>query len=302
MGNPGSLSDLSGNRLRSLPALLALFVLMSGGCSMNQLVVRSSMGLMEESIRAMHRETDLELARAAMPANLKMLEGMIEADPGNARLRVHAAEGYYGYSFAFVEPDDPERAAGLYARCRDYGAAALARTGFDHDLTGTPLRELEQALQQTDSGQVPALFWTASCWAKHIDLNRDDPRSIARLGRAAALMQRVLELDPDYYHGGPHLFFGVYYGSRPPMLGGDPERSREHFEAARASSDDRLLLANVLQAEFLDRQLMDRDAFHERLTGVLDTAVADGPSQLAFINQVARERARWLLTHEDEWF
>lgn len=282
--------------------LLLSGVLLLGGCSMNQLVVRSSMGLMEESIRAMHRETDLELARDAMPANLKMLEGMIEADPGNVRLRVHAAEGYYGYSFAFVETHDPSRAAGLYARCRDYGAAALAGTGFSHELTGTPLRQLEQALQQTDASQVPALFWTASCWAKQIDLNRDDPRSIAGLGRAAALMQRVLELDPDYYHGGPHLFFGVYYGSRPPMLGGDPDRAREHFKAARASSDGRLLLGSVLQAEFLDRQLMDREAFRERLTGVLNTAVADDPPQLTFINQVARERARWLLTHEDEWF
>lgn len=293
MRNPG------GNRLRPLLALLTLLLL--GGCSMNQLVVRSSMGLMEESIRAMHRETDLELARAAMPANLKMLEGMIEADPGNTELRVYAAEGYYGYTFAFVERSAPERAAALYARCRDYAAAALARGGFTPDIFDTPLRDLEPALQQAGRAQVPALFWTASCWAKRIDMRRDDPRSIARLGRAVALMERVMELDPDFYHGGPHLFFGVYYGSRPPMLGGDPERAREHFTAARNASDG-LLLADVLQAEFLDRQLMDREAFHARLTDVLDTESANDPEQLAFANQVARTRARWLLENEDEWF
>ncbi|WP_157745603.1 MULTISPECIES: TRAP transporter TatT component family protein [Thiohalobacter] len=284
------------------PYLLLSALLLLGGCSMNQLVVRSSMGLMEQSISAMHRETDLELARAAMPANLKMLEGMIAADPGNARLQLYAAEGYYGYSFAFVELSDPQRAAGLYARCRDYGASALRRTGFTPDIFDTPLRELEQALQQAGAAQVPALFWTASCWAKHIDLNRDDPRSIARLGRAAALMQRALELDPDYYHGGPHLFFGVYYGSRPPMLGGDPERAQQHFSAARAASGGRMLLGEVLQAEFLDRQLMDREAFHARLTDVLDTEPASDPEQLAFVNQVARERARRLLEREAEWF
>lgn len=284
------------------PYLLLSALLLLGGCSMNQLVVRSSMGLMEQSISAMHRETDLELARAAMPANLKMLEGMIASDPGNVRLQLYAAEGYYGYSFAFVELSDPQRAADLYARCRDYAAGALERTGFTQDLTDTPLRELEQALQQAGAAQVPALFWTASCWAKHIDLNRDDPRSIARLGRTAALMQRVLELDPDYYHGGPQLFFGVYYGSRPPMLGGDPERAQQHFSAARAANDGRLLLGEVLQAEFLDRQLMDREAFHARLTDVLDTEPASDPEQLAFVNQVARERARWLLAQEDEWF
>ena len=294
MRNPG------GTRLRSLLVLLAT-LLGLGGCSMNQLVVRSSMGLMEQSIRAMHRETDLELARAAIPANLKMLEGMIEADPGNAELLLYAAEGYYGYSFAFVERSAPQRAAALYARCRDYAAAALAHSGFSPDVFDTPVRELRSALQQADAAQVPALFWTASCWAERIDLRRDDPRSIARLGRAVAMMERVLELDPDYYHGGPQLFFGVYYGSRPPMLGGDPERAREHFAAARAAGGG-MLMIDVLQAEFLDRQLMDREAFHARLQGVLESRPEDDPEQLAFANQAARDRARWLLEREAEWF
>ena len=47
---------------------------------------------------------------------------------------------------------------------------------------------------------------------------------------------------------------------------------------------------------------MDREAFHNRLTDVLDTAPASDPEPLAFANQVARERARWLLEREAEWF
>lgn len=286
--------------LFSLHSVL-LGILVLSGCSVNQVVVRSSMGLMENSIKAMNRETDLELARAAIPANLKMLEGMIEADPGNTRLKLYAAEGYYGYTFAFVERPAPRRASGLYDRCREYAAEVLPLQGFDVDLKRTPVSELDQALQQTDERHVPALFWTASCWAKWIDLNRDDPRSISQLSRAALLMQRVLKLDPDFYHGGPQLFFGVYYGSRPAMLGGDPDKAQDYFEAARQSSEGRLLMVDVLEAEFLDRQRLDRDDFHARLMKVIKTPANRYP-ELAFANQVARQRAQWLLGRESEWF
>ncbi|WP_297529062.1 TRAP transporter TatT component family protein [Thiohalobacter sp.] len=272
-----------------------------GGCSMSQMVVRTSMSLMESSIVAMNRETDLELARQAIPANLKLLDGMLEADPGNARLHLYAAEGYYGYSFGFVERDQPERAARLYHRCYRHGRNALALSGFTTDVETTPRRELARALAAAGPAQVPALFWTASCWAKWVDMNRDDPRSIARLARAAALMERVLALDPGFYHGGPHLFFGVYYGSRPPMLGGDPERAADHFDRARELGGSTFYIIDVLQAEFLDRQLLDRRSFHNRVSSIAQAHI-DAGSEIALINAIARDRARWLLAQEAQWF
>ena len=42
-------------------------------------------------------------------------------------------------------------------------------------------------------------------------------------------MKRTHELDPDYNFAGSDLFFGVYYASRPKLLGGDPEKAKEHF-------------------------------------------------------------------------
>ena len=81
---------------------------------MGQVAVRGSMPMMEGGVESMNRETDLELARRAMPANLKMLEGMIYTDPGNSELRIVAAQGFYGYALAFVESHEPERAAELY--------------------------------------------------------------------------------------------------------------------------------------------------------------------------------------------
>ncbi len=289
-----------GRRLARI-LLLGTALAALGGCSMSQMVVRTSMSLMESSIVAMNRETDLELARQAIPANLKLLDGMLEADPGNARLHLYAAEGYYGYSFGFVEREQPERAGRLYHRCYEHGRNALALSGFRADVETTPRRELARALAGAGQAQVPGLFWTASCWAKWVDMNRDDPRSIARLARAAALMERVLELEPAFYHGGPHLFFGVYYGGRPPMLGGDPERAADHFDRARELGGNTFYIIDVLQAEFLDRQLLDRRSFHNRATRIAQARI-DAGSEVALINAIARDRARWLLAQEAQWF
>jgi hypothetical protein len=278
-----------------------LLSIMTAGCSTSQIVVRGAMPLMDGGLEAMNRETDLELARDAIPATLKMLEGMSIGDPGNATLRVYLAQGFYGYGYSFVEQEAPERAVALYTRCLEHAQAALDSLGFAVDIEAAPLDALETALTDATARQVPALFWSASCMAKRTDMSRTDPRSIAQLARAASVMQRVLALDENHYHGGPHLFFGVYYGSRAPMFGGDPARSAQHFDRARAATAGKLLMADVLQAEFLDRQQLDRAAFHDRLSAVMN-APDDLFPEMAFANRVARQRAQYLLTKEAEWF
>jgi hypothetical protein len=282
-------------------AFLLLSIILTAGCSTSQIVVRGAMPLMDGGLEAMNRETDLELARDAMPATLKMLEGMSVGDPGNVGLRVYLAQGFYGYSYSFVEQEAPERAVALYTRCLQHARSALTSQGFGADIETAPLDVLESALAGTTVRQTPALFWAASCMAKRTDMSRTDPRSIAQLARAASIMQRVLALDENHYHGGPHLFFGVYYGGRAPMFGGDPARSAEHFARARAATAGRLLIVDVLHAEFLDRQQFDRAAFHERLTAVVN-APDDLFPEMGFANRVAKQRAQSLLDKEAEWF
>ena len=114
-------------------------------------------------------------------------------------------------------------------------------------------------------------------------------------------MRQVLKLQPDYYYGGASLFYGVYYGSRAPMFGGDFTRADENFSAARKVSDNRLLLINVLQAEYLERQRFDQAKFHQLLTEVVNTPQGYFP-EMALANQIARQRARYLLNKEEEWF
>ncbi|MBT8117645.1 MAG: TRAP transporter TatT component family protein [Gammaproteobacteria bacterium] len=270
-------------------------------CSMGQIVVRSSQAILDSGIEAMNRETDLQLARAAIPANIKLVEGMLIEDPGNTVLRLYAAEGFYGYSYGFIEDEDRARASLLYRRCYEHARLALQQAGMSLDPERTGTEQLANAVARLDSRAVPALFWTASCLGKWIDLNRDNVRSIAGFGNAAALMQGVIEHDDDYYHGGAHMFFGVYYGARAPMLGGDFARSQQHFARAHEINGQKLLLVDLLKAEYLYRQQLDRKAFHDTLQKVRN-APDDLYPEMALVNTIARRKAHELLAHEDDWF
>jgi hypothetical protein len=280
---------------------LAMVWLVLSGCSTSQLVARGAAPLIDHGVAAMNRETDLELARASIPANLKMIEALLLADPGNASYRVQAAMGFYGYALGFVESTDRDRAAALYWRARDHALAALERSGMAQATLMGDAAELERALAGLDTRAVPALFWTASAWGKWIELQLDDPARLAELPRVEALMRRVLALDETYYYGGAHVFFGVYYGGRAPMFGGDFARAARHFDRAAALSQNQLKLVEVYRARYLLRQMGAREAFHATLSRVLDAPSGSDP-ELNLANALARQQAADLLAQEEDLF
>jgi len=282
-------------------AIAGCFATLVTACSMGQMVVRGSQTILDSGIDSMNRETDLQLARDAMPANLKLIEGMLIEDPKNTELRLYAAEGFYGYSFGFIETEDPARAQQLYRRCYGHAQLALQQSGVNIDPEVASPEAVEAAVGKAGKKAVPALFWTANCLGKWIDLSRDDMALVASLANVAILMQRVLELDDEFYYGGAHLFFGAYYGGRSPMLGGDFDRAEAEFQRAAEINDNKLLIVNLLRAEFLDRQRLDQQAFHQHLTAILD-APEDLYPEMALVNGIAKQRAALLLDLEGEWF
>lgn len=287
--------------VRAACSLILAASLLTAGCSVNKMIGWGAGRMMDGGITAMYRETDLALARDAMPTQILLLEGLVEQSPGNTKLRLYAAQAYYSYAFAFIEDDDPARAGGFYERAVGHARAALTQSGLRGDLLAMPGDELSAKLSRLGDDAVPALFWTASALGKWVDVSRSDPAVLAHGFRAVMLMDRVLVLDADYFFSGPNLFFGAVLAATPAALGGDPVRSRQYFDKARAGNQGRLLIVDVLEAQLLLRQLQDRKAFHDRLTTVVQSPPDLWP-EMGLINQVARVKAAWLLSKEDEWF
>ena len=281
--------------------LLVVFTsLFFTACSMDRMLVRSSVPLIESGVEALNHETDLELAEDSIPANLNMLQGMIKIDPENALLHTYAAQAFYGLAYGFNEDSRPERASDFYLRGRHHGVTALELNGAG-DLVDSTIADFDKSVSKMRKDDVAAMFWAASNWAKWIDMHRDDPEAIAQLSRATALMQRVIELDDTFYYGGAHMFFGVFYGSRAPAIGGDFKKSKQHFDRAREITDGRLLIPDLLQAQYLARQQFDQEQFHRLLSGIIE-APDDLMPELALQNQIAKRKAAALLKKEKEWF
>ena len=89
------------------------------------MAVQVTLPLISSQIASMQEERDADLAEKAIPASLKMLEGLAKEDPENIWILQKLAEGFCGYAFSFLEDSEPGRASGLYLRGKDYAFRAM---------------------------------------------------------------------------------------------------------------------------------------------------------------------------------
>ena len=275
--------------------------LMLAGCSPGRFAVQAALPLVGSQILAMQEERDPALAEKAIPANLKMLEGLLKQDPDNTWILENLAEGFCSYAFSFLEDTEPGRASSLYERGKDYALrATIIRTGREkwQDLS---LDEWSLALNNVEVAHQPALFWLEQCWGGWLMQNLDSVEAFADIPRLEGLMKKVHELDPAFHHAGPHLFLGAFYGGRSRMLGGNPEKSRHHFEKALDLTEKKFLLVRLLFAKTYAVQNQNRELFESQLQAVVNAPPDLFPEQ-RLANEVARKKAAQLLDQIDELF
>ena len=279
---------------------LFLLSLISACLPGKKMTVGATATLLEEVARSSNRQTDLKIIREGMPAYLMLMDGMIGAWPDNERLLIAAAQGYSSYASAFVEEEDREHAKLLLRKARQYALRSLELRGFKDPLE-RPFDNFRKGLGAIGKKDVPYIFWAATCWASWINLNLDSMDALAELPRVELMMQRVLELDEGFYYGGPHLFMGIWFASRPKIAGGDLKKSQEHFLKAIDLGQGRFLMAYVYYANYYARRALEKDLFVSTLQKVLETPANILPD-LTLLNTVAKNRAKELVSHGEEYF
>jgi hypothetical protein len=290
--------------------LLGLILSLSLGCFPSKKMTVISVGsLLEEVAKASARQSDLRLIREGTPSYLMLMDGMIEAWPDNDRLLIAAAQAYASYASLLLEDqdrNDQEKktreydAMGLYGKARKYALKSLELRGIKKPLE-TPLDDFKDGLKGLGKKDLPTLFWTATCWASWISLKLDSMEALAELPKVEALMRRSLDLDESFYYGGAHLFMGIWFASRPKMLGGDLKKAQGHFLRALEFGKGKFLMAYIYYATYYARQALDKDLFISTLQKVLETP-ADILPDLTLLNTVAQKKAQELLKRVEEYF
>jgi hypothetical protein len=303
------------------PIPLTTFILLFGflctGCSMTKLTVNQTVKVFDAASQTFDKEADLALADAGIMANLKTFEGLLEISPDNPQLLRLTARSFALYAFGFVEDKMEQaemdgdfetaeamraRAIDYYGRSRRYGLKLLSKANkaFPDVLTGDA-ETIERALKKLKKKHVPALFWTAYAWGGAINLQQDDPMQVVDLAKVELMMKRAVELDETFFFGGAHLFYGVYYGSRSPELGGEPEKAKTHLQKAAKISDDKLLMSKLFLARYYAYPTQDRALYQASLQEILDASIDIFPEQ-RIANAVAKARAKRWLAQIDEFF
>lgn len=281
--------------------LFLCFLFLLSACLPNKkLTVGATATLLDEVAKASYRQSDLRILREGMPAYLMLIDGMVQAIPDNEQLLIAAAQSYSSFASLFVEEEDKEYANLLYERGKRYALRSLERRGLKEPLQKS-FDEFREELTRFGKKDVPYLFWAATCWANWIRLNLDSMEAIAELPRVEWMMKRALELDEGYYYGGPHLFMGIWFASRPKIAGGDLKKAREHFLKALNLGQGNFLMAYVYYANYYARKMMDKDLFTSILQKVIDAPAETSPD-LVLVNTVAKKQAKELLSHIEEYF
>jgi len=287
----------SGSRIFFFVCFLSLLC----ACLPNKkLTVGAAATLLEEVAKASSRQSDLRMLREGTPAYLMLIDGMIQALPDNDLLLLAGAQSYSSFASLFVEDQDKEYANVLYEKGRQYALRSLEARGF-RDPPQRPFDDFKEGLTRLKKKDVPYIFWTATCWANWIRLNLDSVEAVSELPRVEWMMRRVLELDEGFYYGGPHLFMGIWFASRPKIAGGDLSKAQEHFLRALDLGQGKFLMAYVYYAKYYARNKMDKELFATTLQRVLE-APPDTSPELVLPNTVAKKEAKELLTRIGEYF
>ena len=284
---------------RGLVALsLTLAGLLASGCG--AVISNVSAGMADSLSAAILNQEDPQLVREALPSYLLLLDSLVESDPYNSETLAAAAQLYAAYGAAFVS--EPERAANLTRRARDYGQQALcAAEDAACGLNSLDFDEYSDAIGGIDESALTELYSYSLSTLAWIRANSSDFNALAKLPYVEVALTRVIELDDSgEYSASTSMYLGILNTLRPASLGGRPEVGREWFERGIALSGGRDLSIKVEFARGYARLLYDRELHDRLLNEVLESEVKQ--PELTLFNQLARVQAAELLASADDYF
>lgn len=291
---------------------LLLWLPLAGGCSLRKAGVNLIAKSFAASGDVYASDEDPELVRDALPFALKTIESLLAESPDNGNLLLAACSGFTQYSYAFVETDAVLAEGEDYQRARELRQRALklyqralhsCHHGLDlvyPDLIAGLKVEPQAAAMRVEKEHLDLAFWTGVSWGAAISNGLDHPELAADVPAVRALLERVLELQPDY-GGGAIQEAMISLDALPRELGGSPEQARERFKTAMEMSKNNSAVACVTLARSVSVAEQNREEFEQLLNQALAVDV-DALPQRRLANLIAQRRAKSLLSRVDDFF
>ena len=222
---------------------------------------------------------------------LNAYEQIFVQDPTNQEIAARLVRGWYFYGDAHETDIEAKKSA--WDKSISFGQKCLAvNTEYKAILDKEGQREeAAAALTQAD---VPCTYWTASAlgkWAKASGL----ATTLKHIGAAKAYIAKVEELEPTFFYGAPHRYWGAYYAGLPSFAGQDLNKSKEQFEIALEMAPD-YLGTRILLADYWATKNQEQVAiFDEMVQYVMasDASVLDANIRPENEAEIKKAKALW---------
>ncbi|MDQ8204264.1 TRAP transporter TatT component family protein [Pelagicoccus sp. SDUM812003] len=296
----------------SIGVACLLSSLIVNGCSVKKLAVNQLGDALSGGGDVFASDNDPELVGDALPFSLKLMESVLAETPEHVGLLTSLTSGFTQYAYGWVQLDADEiededydravelreRAIKLYERAMGYGMRGLdvRHAGFSDQLR----EDEEAALGRLRPDEVELLYWTGLAWAGAISLSLDNMDLVGDLAYVEAMMERALELDPDFDDGAIQTFFVTYEVSRMNAEGDPIENATRYYHRALELSDGQLASVYVAYAEAVAVETQNKELFVSLLNQALEIDVDQHPST-RLSNLIYQRRAEWLLNRL-EWY
>jgi len=300
----------------SILLLIVLVLIFLPACSIKKLAMNQVANALTDqtSGTVFSGDNDPELVGDALPFAIKLYESLMVANPSHLGLKLKTGSLYIMYANAFLQtpalmlPESEfkmqefnyKRAKNLYLRGRDIMLGALEHKypGFRQNLQK---KMFAKALTATNKKDVPLLYWAGAGWLGAYAIDPFDMDLGMTMPAAAALMDRVLELEENYANGAIHEFYILYYGSLPEYMGGNLQKARNHFEKAIAISAGKSSTPYIALATTVAVKEQNISEFQSLLKQALAIDPGIDPEN-RLLNILNQRKALWLLEHVDDFF
>jgi TRAP transporter T-component len=292
-------------------ALAGLLGLGTSGC-IKQLILN---GQIEGTLKAsagVESLSDYEVANGIAFAGIGQFEGMHYLAPDNEDALFGLTKTWTSATFAFIEDqmeqaEDAEgsgsdlylyqqaRTRAGYERAIHYGIELLEmkNKGFEEAKKNDATMKAWLAAFDDPEHDAKALFWTGYAWIGRVNAVKEDPAMVADLFIGVAMIERVIQLDTNFFNGNAHTILGAYH-ARSPMA--ELEDGKKELDKAIEISGGKLLLPKFQLAAKYYCMKSDKENYVKTLQEILDAGDVFPEQRLT--NAIAKRKAKRYLGKE----
>lgn len=232
---------------------------------------------------------------------IALYEKIVAQEPSDQATLTRLSRAYY--LLANGHFTDLEQQLAAFDKGAGYGEQAMALNAAFRKAVESGKSDTE-ALKLLEKEDVGGLYWAYGNLGKW-SVAKGFTTVLKYKNKLKAFIDRVVELDEDYFHGAGHRGLGAYYAKAPSFAGGDLKKARHHFDRSLAIAPDYLGTKNLI-AEYYYPKLQSEDPkAKEKCAAILGEILSADASALPDIvpeQKLEQAYAQRLLDGIDEKF